>query len=68
MTIKVRKVLTFEGRKKIGTGEEHMGASGVPAMVGLLTWFMVTLVTLIKHIFRFYHFSTCVVFHYSLNS
>lgn len=31
MTIKVRKVLTFEGKKKIGTGEEHMDASGVLA-------------------------------------
>lgn len=41
MTRKVKKVLTFEGRKGVGTGAEHRGALGVLAMVGPLTWLTV---------------------------
>ena len=41
ITRKVKKVLTFEGRKGIGTGAEHRGALDVLAMVGPLTWLMV---------------------------
>lgn len=37
-----RKVVTFEGSRWIGIGKEHMGPSGVWAMVGFLIWFMVT--------------------------
>lgn len=61
-TRKVKKVITFEGRKGIETQKGHMGVWGVLVMVDFFNWFIVTQVTLIRHVFRFHHLSTYVLY------
>lgn len=69
ITRKVKKVITFEGRKGTGTRKEYMRASGVSAMVGPLTWFMVTKGnTYQTHLKMLSLFHICVIFHNSSNS
>lgn len=61
-TRKVKKVVIVEGRKGIETWKGYMGVLGVLVMFDFCNWFIVTQVTLIKHVFRFHHFSTYVLY------